>query len=876
MMSEQLRILFVEDSKSDLEFIQHELVLGGIDFASEVVETADDFRAALENFRPDIILADYNLPSFSGITAFSMKSEMSPLIPFILISGSIGEDRSVELIKSGITDCVQKDKLFTLPVKVERALKELREQMEKMRIQERLVENERLLSRAQQLTRMGSWEVNLESRTVMWSKEMYAIYECDPESTRSKEEVAISRVHPEDVQLFIDWFSTLRDRRGHSSIVFRIIQTDSGLRYLQVEGETVLNERGEAVYVFGTTQDITEKKIAEQSLRESEARYKAIVDTTEEMIHELTNDGEIVWVNEAWKKNMKMTSEEVIGKPLSLFLEESYLPKFGDIFGKLVAGQKVEHLSCCFVSKENQQIFIEGEAQPLVKNGRITGSQAFLKNVTQQRKAEQAIIKERDLSNSIVNSLPGIVCLIGENGKFIRWNNMFESVSGYSFAEIQGSKPEDFFDVDEKPRIADKLRDTFLNGHVELEASFYTRSGEKLPYYFTANRIQYKEKPCAIVVGVDITEQKKTEQHLIETSNKLQLVFDTLDDSLWGVDIVNRKMLYISPGNEKICGYPDEAFIDNPMFWLNVVLNEDKPKFAEVLPLIQSGKRATVEYRITHANGSIRWMEMRMMPTLNEAGQVIRIDGISIDISERKKSEDILKKTLEELNNRYNELMQFNYIVSHNLRAPVANIIGLSGLLEMAEINDAEKANIIRHISQSTLKMDELIKDLSQILSSRSALNAQKDSVSIPAIIYSICETLEKEIIQSGINIKTSFGEGAREIFSIKGYLESIIYNLISNALKYRSVTEPPEVLISTELQQNMLVLKVADNGIGIDLNKHGEYMFGLYKRFHFEKEGKGLGLHMTKVQVESLGGTIAVESTLDKGTEFCIKLPIQ
>lgn len=624
-MSEKLKILFVEDSKSDLEFIQQELELGGIDFIPEVVETAQAFENALQSFRPDIILADYNLPAFNGIKAFKKKQEISPLIPFILISGSIGEEKSVDLIKDGMTDCVQKDKLFTLPVKVNRALKELHEQLQKIKMKEKLVESERLLSRAQKLTHMGSWEVNMKTGTSTWSNEMYAIYEYDPDSSVPKEEVALDMVHPADKEVFINWIRSLRTGIRKSSVVFRIIRKNSGVRYLNVEGEIIVNESGEATYIFGTTQDITEKKIAEEIILESEAKYKAIVDTTDEMIHQLSMEGEIIWVNEAWKKNMNVSAGEVTGKKITDFFDDATKVKFSNVFQKLIKGEKVQNLSCSFINKNNKTIFIEGEAHPLIKNGKVIGSQAFLKNVT-----------------------------------------------------------------------------------------------------------------------------------------------------------------------------------------------------------------------------------------------------------ERKKSEEILKKTLEELNNRYNELMQFNYIVSHNLRAPVANIIGLSGLLKIQDIDPDEKDKIIDHISSSVVKMDEMIKDLNLILSSRSALNAEKNVVNIPAVIYSICETLENQIIESGINIKTSIPDNAREIFSIKGYIESILYNLISNAVKYKSTKVIPEIGISTEIRNEMLVLTISDNGIGIDLKKHGEYVFGLYKRFHFEKEGKGLGLYMTKTQVESLRGNISVQSKTDQGTIFTVKLPIQ
>lgn len=233
------------------------------------------------------------------------------------------------------------------------------------------------------------------------------------------------------------------------------------------------------------------------------------------------------------------------------------------------------------------------------------------------------------------------------------------------------------------------------------------------------------------------------------------------------------------------------------------------------------------------------------------------------------------EKLLSELSSSYNNLMQFNYIVSHNLRAPVANIIGLCNLIHLPGISEEDKLQTISHINTAAQNIDNLIKDLSVLLAMRAPHNIKKVKVFLPSLVETISNNLEKQIAESKAIIKTNFRDDATEIFTIKSYLESIFYNLISNAIKFQSNNKCPEIIISSKKEKNIFLITVSDNGIGIDLEKYGDKIFGLYQRFNLEVEGKGLGLNMTKMQVEAVGGKIILESTPGNGTLFTITFPL-
>jgi signal transduction histidine kinase len=219
--------------------------------------------------------------------------------------------------------------------------------------------------------------------------------------------------------------------------------------------------------------------------------------------------------------------------------------------------------------------------------------------------------------------------------------------------------------------------------------------------------------------------------------------------------------------------------------------------------------------------------------------------------------------------------MQFNYIVSHNLRSPVANILGMVEVLRLPEMTEEDKESCIDHIFTAVNRMDYVIKDLNAILETRSALNEKKEPVSLLLVLENLKATLQKQIDDSGTELHIRIGEDAESLFTIRGYLESILYNLISNAIKYKSAERRPVIEFVTRRRDDAVWITVTDNGVGIDLKKFGKQVFGLYKRFNTDVEGKGLGLYMTRTQVETLGGKISVHSTPDNGSTFTVQLPM-
>lgn len=242
----------------------------------------------------------------------------------------------------------------------------------------------------------------------------------------------------------------------------------------------------------------------------------------------------------------------------------------------------------------------------------------------------------------------------------------------------------------------------------------------------------------------------------------------------------------------------------------------------------------------------------------------------NLEKSLNERSKDLLQ-TNEELVIRNNDLQQFSYTVSHNLRGPVASMLGLFNIHKM-EKNVKGKNQIFNLLFKSALSLDTIIRDLNKIVDIRNDKFAAFEEVRFQDELNLIKQSLHSFIIENDVEIIANLE--CDQLHSIKAYINSILYNLISNAIQYRSPSRKLLIHFSTKTIANKVIIEVTDNGLGIDLDRFKDDLFKLFKRFHPNTQGKGLGLYLIKQQVEKLQGIIEVISTPGIGTTFIVTIP--
>lgn len=229
-----------------------------------------------------------------------------------------------------------------------------------------------------------------------------------------------------------------------------------------------------------------------------------------------------------------------------------------------------------------------------------------------------------------------------------------------------------------------------------------------------------------------------------------------------------------------------------------------------------------------------------------------------------------MNQMTEGLLQRNKDLEQFAYIISHNLRGPMTNVLALASILEEVGLDEATKKECVTGMVYSVHSLDETLTDLTRILQMKNEMREITERVEFADLVHDIQSSISELVAREGATIQTDFSE-VEGIETARGYLHSIFHNLIVNSIKYRRADVSPVIQIKSTKVNGHVRLTFADNGLGIDLQRQRDKVFGLYKRFHVHVEGKGMGLFMVKTQVESLGGRVSVESTVNQGTVFTI-----
>lgn len=288
----------------------------------------------------------------------------------------------------------------------------------------------------------------------------------------------------------------------------------------------------------------------------------------------------------------------------------------------------------------------------------------------------------------------------------------------------------------------------------------------------------------------------------------------------------------------------------------------------------QNEELVTLQEQLSLQNKSLERQNAELQlawETIDQQNEILREHTENLEVEVKRKASDLVVSN-QELINHNNQLQQFSFITAHNLRSPVARILGLINLLHVPTVDDKEREYILDQIQKTGYDLDQVIKDLSVILDIKKGLTENYQIVSISHTIQKVKSLLQTELDKNNIQL-TIASENDDSVLGLAAYLESVFFNLISNAIKYRSSERLPRIHISTKRDNDKVIIDIEDNGIGIDLSKYDHKIFGMYQRFHFHTEGKGLGLHLVKTQVESMGGKISLASNLNQGTRFSITL---
>jgi PAS domain S-box-containing protein len=519
--------------------------------------------------------------------------------------------------------------------------------------------------------------------------------------------------------------------------------------------------------------------------------------------------------------------------------------------------------TCKELSSTNQELVVSND-QLEVLNSKLKNA-----NYEIERLSQTALEAIENKYRHLTESISDIFFALDHEMKFTYWNKASEISSGGLKAEqvigkslyelfpgLRGSAPEKCY--------IEALRTG------EFQKCIYDTSYGNTTHIYDVNIYPYEEGLTVFIK--DITQKKMAEAQLSELQSRFESIISSAMDAIITTD-ESRNIIMFNHAAEKMFGYKaDEVLGKSIHIIIPQPLYQSDYTAVDLMNLvdISSEDKGKMLYGL-RSDGSEFPVEASVSELSLQEKHYFTV--ILRDITLRKKAEQQEKQLNNELICQNQQLQQFGYITSHNLRAPIANILGLTQIFNSSNPVDPINQIAIENIKKATVKLDDIIKDLNEILAYQKAINTSKEWISLPDVLNDVSITIAQHIEDSNTCIIADFST-LKDIFSVKSYMNSIFQNMLTNAIKYRRPNVTPQICVTTTEVENYVCLAFTDNGMGIDLEKNKEKLFGMYKRFHIHVEGKGLGLHLVKTQVEALNGRIEVESMLGEGTSFKIYLP--
>ena len=453
------------------------------------------------------------------------------------------------------------------------------------------------------------------------------------------------------------------------------------------------------------------------------------------------------------------------------------------------------------------------------------------------------------------------------------WSEKFYTNIGFQRAELEENVDYFLSHLIHKEDI-DLFRDNFLNYRknsidFKQHIKILTKDGSYKLFRCATNEELPVNIKSEVLLIFFIEIKLEPEQDISKDNFYYKETAQMTSTGSWYVDFHNRKS-YWDFETRRILEYPDDyipSLKDSASYYAEDCRQQAADLFFNCA---MAGTPFNTEIKMVTANGRIFWVKAIGKPVYNESKEIIGIRGVFQDIDEVKSKELGLERSLDIIASQNSRLFNFAHIVSHNLRSHTSNLSLLVQLIEDVE-NPEEKIGLINEIKEISSSLNTTIEHLNEIVAIHTNKDQEKKIVKFQDALNIVTNGIGQMISLSNTQIITDFTR-LSEISYIPAYLESILLNLITNAIKYKHLDRDPIIAIKAYEEKGSKYLKVSDNGRGIDMKLFKDKIFGMYKTFHYNKDAVGIGLFLTKNQIESLNGSISVESEVHKGTTFLIE----
>ena len=702
---------------------------------------------------------------------------------------------------------------------------------------------------------------------------------CDRLSVKRKDLIGIQFARhtvPEDYYKCIDAFQRCKNS---PNVPYKVILRKplAELGFITCEWELICLAEDGSEEILCIGHDITEKDFIEKDLFKANQRLATYMNNSPLGIVEYEQDLTIRQWSKRSEEIFGWTQEEILNKNFGAFdiIHEGDIEATSKVAEELLLGIKNGNIS------QNRNKTKEGKVIHCVwynsvikdETGKVKSVMSLVQDVTKRVEDEESIRISEKRFRALIENGKDAIAIFSADGKPSYITPSITKVLGYSEEEVYQLDILGLVHPDDVPGVTLALQRVMkapgipMPGHT---SRMKHKDGSWRWIEATITNLTDDPHISGIVDNFrDITESVESEMLITKTNRHLKRAQSIANIGYWELDLQTGSNFW-SEEMFVICGIDEKEGVPSIDDFFKMVHPEDLNYIQEKhMSVLESKQTIPMEYRLVRRDNSLIYVQAIASCVQDEYGNNIAMEGTLQNITERKNEEVALKNLLHKTTDQNKRLKDFSFMTSHNIRSSVANIMGLTSILEMGT-NNTECMGMIKTAS---LHLDTTLKNISELL------NFENEFTSIHMVECRVNNSAQRTLSLNSavISQKEIFVElnipPELTVTSIPAYLDSIFHNLITNAIKYGTTETVRQLRVAARKEDKKVIIEIQDFGLGIDLSQDGDKLFKLGSRLHLSSEGQGLGLYMTKYQIEAMGGTIDVKSKIGYGTTFTVTL---
>jgi PAS domain S-box-containing protein len=723
---------------------------------------------------------------------------------------------------------------------------------------------------ASKATKDVIWDWRFKDGTISWGENLKEIFGWEAQDLNTTDKW-ISCIPEEDQQGIHD---SLEKAFANGSEIwitrYRFKKQNGELAYILDRGYIERDSQGEAIRLIGAMHDYSEQYFYEHELKNERRKFQQLFE------HSLIgaamlNLNDLKWqdCNQSLLNILGFKQEEFLNlhwKDL-IPLEERAL---NDVKIELLkAGENISAYQSSWLRKDLATTRLVVSA---FKANDIQGNPIawfHLLDLGPIEESNRALVEAESRFRQYIEKASDIFIYLSSRGEFEYISPNISTLLGFKPIDLLGTKIEEIIHPEELNYVKFSFQKAYLNPGATYRSVFRIKSRTNQWLWVEANG-SFQTKGAELKAFINLRDIQKEHEAEAEL-RKLSLVANRTSNGVLIVDHEHR-VEWINESFSKMSGYSLEELQGIKMEDMLHGENSTTTSDDRLLRLLEKKKPFRFENINYKKDGTEYWIESIVTPIFDDRGKLVNYLSIESDITERKLEEFDFQRNLQLISEQNERLRSFAHIVSHNFRSHGSNIHQLIHELNVTT-DQILKEELHSFLEISSNGLMQALDELAGLLEVESASDLPTEELQVADYCKRIRQILSRPTMEANAELEFNIPEGFTVNF-YPAYFESVLFNLVSNALRYHDPLKDPWVKVSVKEDEKAKYLIVADNGLGFDSNKHGEEVFKFKKSIHNHPDSSGIGLYLVRSQLESLGGEIKVESEIGKGSTFTIILP--